>query len=133
MTQAFVPIQRLPLAPTVVVTRPRNLRPFQRKVRAQLKKRQARIPSCSSTGSLNLLIEHFGITVFIVDTLFRCQSVHPFSYCQNVFESRCGPLGVRFCIRPEFQLSGVMNGDSEVLHNIRGPTGLAYIDAALYL
>ena len=74
-TQAFVPIQRLPLAPPAVVMRSRNLRPLQRKVRAQLKKRQARIPSSSSTGSLNLLTEYFGITAFIVVTLFRYQSL----------------------------------------------------------
>ena len=74
-TQAFVPIQRSPLAPPAVVMRSRNLRPLQRKVRAQLKKRQARIPSSSSTGSLNLLTEYFGITAFIVVTLFRYQSL----------------------------------------------------------
>ena len=25
-----------------------------------------------------------------------------------------------------------MNGDSELLHNVRGPTGLAYIDVAFF-
>ena len=76
-TQAFVPIQRSPLAPPAVVTRSRNLRPLQRKVRAQLKKRQARIPSSSSTGSPNLMIES------LRNHRFCC--CHAFSLSKSVF------------------------------------------------
>lgn len=36
-------------------------------------------------------------------------------------------------IRPEFQLSGVMNGGSELFRDIRGPADLACMDAALHL
>ena len=64
---------------------------------------------------------------------FRYQSLWIlFILSKHRWISESWPSRRKTRIRPEFQLSGVMNGYSELLHNIRGPTGPAYIEVAFF-